>query len=102
MKPTKSRVLCPDCGRMKAVFDSEKAALKFIEYNGQEIVKEGGHAPQRAYYCDLCCGWHITSQKHYNHKTKNREACMAQSISASRDAKSTTPKTGHWLVWAVR
>ena len=74
MKPTKSRVLCPDCGRMKAVFDSEKAALKFIEYNSQEIVKEGGHAPQRAYYCDLCCGWHITSQKHYNHKTKNREA----------------------------
>lgn len=73
MKPTKSRVLCPDCGKMKAVFDSEKAALKFIEYNTLDIVNNGGYAPQRVYYCDLCCGWHITSHKYHKYKTKNRE-----------------------------
>ena len=58
---------------MKAVFDSEKAALKFIEYNSLDIVENGGYAPQRAYYCDLCCGWHVTSHKFHNHKTKKRE-----------------------------
>ena len=74
MKPTKSRVLCPDCGKMKAVFDSEKAALKFIEYNTKDIIESGGYAPQRAYYCDLCCGWHVTSRRYHNHKTINRVA----------------------------
>lgn len=73
MRPTKSRIFCPECQRMKTVFDSEKAALKFIEYNSEEITAEGGYAPTRAYYCDLCCGWHITSHKAFHHKTKRRE-----------------------------
>ena len=74
MKPTKSRVLCPDCGRMKVVFESEKAALKFIEFNTEDILKRGGYAPKRVYYCDLCCGWHITGQKQHIYKTRNRQA----------------------------
>lgn len=74
MKPTKSRVLCPDCGRMKVVFESEKAALKFIEYNTEDILKRGGYAPKRVYYCDLCCGWHITGQKQHIYKTRKRQA----------------------------
>ena len=74
MKPTKSRVLCPDCGRMKVVFESEKAALKFIEYNTEEILEHGGYAPKRVYYCDLCCGWHITGHKQHKYKTRNRQA----------------------------
>lgn len=72
MKPTKNRRICPDCGRMKTFFETEKAALKFIEYNSAEIIKEGGYAPKRAYYCDLCCGWHVTSRKNYCRKSFNR------------------------------
>ena len=29
----KNRVLCPDCGREKMLFETEKKAKLFIEYN---------------------------------------------------------------------
>ncbi|MBR2085314.1 MAG: hypothetical protein IJ879_12180, partial [Muribaculaceae bacterium] len=52
MKPTKNRRYCPDCGRVKMVFETEGSALKFIQYNSDEIMASNGHAPTRAYYCD--------------------------------------------------
>lgn len=72
MKPNKIRRFCPDCGRVKAVFDTEKAAKMFIEYNGDDIMANGGYVPTRVYYCDLCCGWHVTSRKNYEHKSLAR------------------------------
>lgn len=36
------------------VFETEGSALKFIQYNSDEIMASNGHAPTSAYYCDLC------------------------------------------------
>lgn len=61
MKP-KHRIVCPQCKRQKLLFESEKKALLHIKYNGDETAKESGFAPVRAYYCEACCGWHLTSR----------------------------------------
>lgn len=63
MKPTKNQVFCRDCGRTKMLFESEKKALNFIKFNGEEIKEKNGKSPVRAYYCPICCGWHVTSRE---------------------------------------
>lgn len=65
MKPTKNRVFCKDCGRLKMLFESEKKADTFIKFNSTEIEEESGFKPERSYYCVYCAGWHTTSQKDY-------------------------------------
>lgn len=79
MKPTKNRVLCPDCGRAKMLFESESKAKNFIKFNGDDIDSHGHEL--RPYYCPACCGWHISSKDynpHYEGRTeqliKNYEA----------------------------
>ena len=74
MKPSKSRQYCLDCGKMKTVFNSEGAAKKFIEYNSEDILNEGGYAPTRVYYCDMCCGWHVTHTHEYRGTSTSRRA----------------------------
>lgn len=66
----KNRVLCPDCGREKMLFESEKKANLFIKFNGHEISKDVNKL--RVYYCPACCGYHISSHK-YNGDNKNTE-----------------------------
>lgn len=61
-KPTKNRVMCPDCGKPKMLFETEKEALGFIKWNSSEM--EHGDA-LRPYYCPACCGFHITHKKYY-------------------------------------
>ena len=62
MKP-KYRVYCPAIRRTKMLFETEKKALLFIEYNGHELEKDGKKAENlRAYFCSACGGWHITSK----------------------------------------
>lgn len=72
MKPTK-RIMCPDCGRAKMLFETERKANDFIKWNGGDIyVPEG--CELRAYYCPSCCGWHISHQRHserYDSQTDN-------------------------------
>ena len=60
MSKPKNRVMCPDCGRQKMLFESESKANSFIKWNKDEI--ENGDE-LRAYYCPACCGWHISHQK---------------------------------------
>ena len=90
MKPTKSRHFCPDCGRMKTVFDSEGAAKRFIEYNSEDIEKSGGYAPKRVYYCDLCCGWHVTS--HIKHEQKSNYRKQVDAIMNLQRAQAELKK----------
>lgn len=69
MKP-KNRVMCPDCGRAKMLFKTEKEALTFIKFNGLEITDNV--ADLRVYYCPACCGYHITSKPYkesYDYRT---------------------------------
>lgn len=58
----KNRIMCPDCGRQKILFESEAKANSFIKWNKDNI--ENGDK-LRAYYCPACCGWHISHQKYH-------------------------------------
>ena len=71
MKPSK-RIYCRECGREKIVFETEKKALNCIKWNAEEIESESGRRPVRAYYCECCGGYHVTSMacfKHPNRRT---------------------------------
>lgn len=60
MKP-KNRILCPDCGKPKILFESENKANNFIKFNASEIP----HGDKlRSYYCPACCGWHVSSHEY--------------------------------------
>lgn len=74
MKPSKSRVYCPECGRKKILFETEKKALNFIKFNSEEIEEESGRAPIRAYYCEFCGGWHVTSSPRYSESKTSANA----------------------------
>lgn len=63
MKPTKNRVYCKDCGRVKMLFETQKKADTFLKFNSEDIEKESGYAPLRSYFCIVCNGWHVTSQE---------------------------------------
>ena len=63
MKPKNNRIFCPDCGKAKMLFETEKKAQNFIKFNGQDILRDGQTIDQiRVYYCPSCCGYHITSK----------------------------------------
>lgn len=72
MKPTKNKVYCPAADRSKMLFETERKAENFIRFNAEEIRDSKGYAPQRAYYCEACGGWHVTHHKSYRSDTDNR------------------------------
>lgn len=57
MKPKRNRFFCPDCGRVKMLFESREKAQRFIDFNGKDIWNVDKLRP---YYCPACCGWHIS------------------------------------------
>ena len=68
MSKPKNRIICPDCGKPKMVFESESKAKNFIKFNSDDI--EFG-SDMRPYYCPACCGWHI-SHKQYRKSYEGR------------------------------
>jgi len=71
-KPKNNRVMCPECFKQKMLFETQKEADAFIKWNGDDIDTHGGTL--RSYYCNACCGWHITSKPFknvYEHSTEN-------------------------------
>lgn len=71
MRPTKNRYFCRACGYNKILFKSEKEALKFLDFNADEIDEETGKKPVRAYFCEVCAGWHVTSRENWNSYRKD-------------------------------
>lgn len=61
IKPSKNLVYCYACKKRKMLFDEKSEADNFIKYNHGGILEENGKAPARSYYCELCCGYHVTS-----------------------------------------
>lgn len=61
MSKPKNRIMCPDCGRAKMLFETETKANNFIKFNSDTF--ENGEE-LRAYYCPACCGYHISSKPH--------------------------------------
>lgn len=63
--------MCPDCGKQKMLFNTEKEAERFLKFNGDEINPDGKRE-MRIYYCPACCGYHISSHK-YNGTNKTEK-----------------------------
>lgn len=61
MKPKNNIVFCYGCHRSKMLFETKSKADNFIKFNKGNIIKEKGYAPVRSYYCEFCCGYHVTS-----------------------------------------
>lgn len=80
MSKPKNRIMCPDCGKQKILFESESKANNFIKWNKDDI--ENGEK-LRAYYCSACCGWHISHQKYH----KDMEGRTDKMINAYNDLK---------------
>lgn len=57
----KNRIMCPDCGRPKMLFETESKARNFIKFNGLDVEYRG---ELRTYYCPACAGYHISSKEH--------------------------------------
>ena len=57
-RPTHGRHSCPTIGkvRFREHRDATQALRAFHDY------PPAAHVPRRAYECDLCNGWHLTSQ----------------------------------------
>ena len=58
IKP-KNRVYCADSMRPKMKFETEKEARDFIKWNHDNFEEK---IPSRVYWCDACCGYHITAK----------------------------------------
>ena len=67
MKPTKNQIFCVACGRPKMLFETKAKANNFIKFNSSEIMEESGKAPIRSYYCEICGGYHVTSNNSKTH-----------------------------------
>lgn len=80
MKPT-HRIFCPDCGKQKMQFETERKAQTFLKWNASEI--EGGEN-LRPYYCKACCAWHLT---HVGHR-EEYDVRMDERINAYRESES--------------
>lgn len=48
------------------LFESQKKADNFIEFNKSEIEESNSYAPCRSYYCPFCAGWHVTHHQSFD------------------------------------
>lgn len=62
VKP-KHRVMCPDCGKEKILFQTEKEAQRFLDFN-MDAVNPDGTREMRVYFCPACRGFHLSSHKY--------------------------------------
>ena len=68
-------VYCLGSYKEKLQFESEEKAVRYISYNSDRITAEKGYAPTRAYYCNSCCCWHVTSKPLRKNNTSTRNCC---------------------------
>ena len=82
IKPSKSMVNCYACKRRKMLFREQSEADNFIKYNHGGILEENGKAPVRSYYCELCCGYHVTSKpsKEEGEKMDRQDSQLLQEL----------------------
>jgi len=72
--------MCPDCGKQKMLFETERKAQHFLRWNADEIP---GGENLRPYYCKACCGWHLTHVRH----RKRYDSRMDERITMFRESK---------------
>ena len=49
------------------LFETKAKADNFIKFNSSEMMEESGKAPIRSYYCEICGGYHVTSNNSKTH-----------------------------------
>ena len=49
------------------LFETKANAENFIKFNSSEMMEEYGKAPIRSYYCEICGGYHVTSNNSKTH-----------------------------------
>ncbi len=86
MKPTRGRVYCKESGKHRLWFENEKKAYLFIKFNSEDIEAESGFAPNRAYYCISCDGWHVTSKEAGNY-LKSRSEIMIDKLREDKEKR---------------
>lgn len=91
MSKPQNRIMCPDCGKQKMLFESEAKANNFIKWNKDEI--ENGDK-LRPYYCPACCGWHISHQKFH----KDMEGRTDKLIEAYNNQKKNHNEYDYQLI----
>lgn len=64
--------MCPDCGRAKMRFDTEREAQTFIKYNGNSCGRT-----LRVYYCPACCAYHLSSSPKKNVRISQTERLIS-------------------------
>lgn len=74
------------------LFETEKKANRFIEFNKEEIQEESGYSPQRSYFCLFCGGWHVTSIKEEIGTTK-KEFMYQQYLEQKRMRQRKSQRT---------
>ncbi len=47
MKPTKNRIYCMDCGRVKMLFETQKKADTFLKFNSEDIKKNSTYTSEK-------------------------------------------------------
>lgn len=77
----KNRIMCPDCGRAKMLFETEAKAKNFIKFNGDVIYHDG---ELRVYFCPACGGYHISSKEY----KKSYDTTTDRLISAYKQIKN--------------
>lgn len=82
MKPKKNQIFCVACGRPKMLFETKAKADNFIKFNSSEMMEESGKAPIRSYYCEICGGYHVTSNNSKTHAEwlDNRDKVLAEEV----------------------
>lgn len=64
------------------LFETKAKAYNFIKFNSSEIMEESGKAPIRSYYCEICGGYHVTSNNSKTHAEwlDNRDKVLAEEV----------------------
>lgn len=97
MKPHRNYIFCVASKKSKILFESQDKADNFIKYNAAEIEEENEKAPVRSYYCQLCCGWHVTSNPSTvsGESLDRRDQRMLQQLDEIQESKDRVKEIKH-------
>lgn len=92
MKPTHNKVFCYGCRKHKMLFETQAKADNFIRYNSEGIMEENGKAPVRSYYCEMCGGYHVTSNpsSEVGERLNQRDHQLIQNLNAYKKDTAET------------
>ena len=87
MKPTRNKIFCYGCRKHKMLFETQAKADNFIRYNSEGILEENGKAPVRSYYCEMCGGFHVTSNpsSEVGERLNRRDHQLIRNLTAYRE-----------------